>query len=126
MFAIQCYSEAAEGYLKCFQLSANDKDHFHEMAKKCKREMAKECSLNEQYPFVGAAIGIVVSVCGVTFDALVSGANSVIAHPFLKIFVVIFISASCYFVARYFRRFIVSSRRHLLEPPIDIGLSEMH
>ena len=126
MFSVQCYSEALEAYLKCFQLSASDKEHFHEMAKKCKREMAKESSLNEQYPFVGAAIGIVVSVCGVTLDAIASGANSMIAHPFLKILVVILVSASCYFVALQYRRLIVNSRRQLLEPPIDIGLSEKY
>ena len=124
LFAVQCYSEAQDAYMKCFQLSASEKEQFHDMAKKCKREIARENSLNEQYPYVGAAIGIVVSVCGVTIDALASGVNSMIAHPFLKILVVLLVSASCYFVALNYRRFIVSSRRQLLEPPIDLGLSE--
>ena len=124
LVSVQCSSEALEAYLKCFQLSFSDKEHFHEMAKKCKREMAKEVSMNEQYPFVGAAIGIVLSVCGVTLDALASGANSMIAHPFIKILVVMLVSASCYFVALHYRRFTVSSRRQLLEPPIDISTSE--
>jgi tetratricopeptide (TPR) repeat protein len=57
LYALQSYPEALETFQKCFQLSRNEKEQFHDLAKKCKREMAKESSLNDQYPFVGAAIG---------------------------------------------------------------------
>ena len=55
--AAQQYNEAKECYMKCFQLSARDKEDFMEMAKRCKREQAKESSLDEQFPFVSAASG---------------------------------------------------------------------
>ena len=34
LFAVQCYSEAQDAYMRCFQLSASEKEQFHEMAKK--------------------------------------------------------------------------------------------
>ena len=66
-------------------MSSNEKAHFMELVGKCRRELARDKNLDGQYPFVGAAIGIVVSVLGVIFDFVAHKQNSVIAHPFLKV-----------------------------------------
>ena len=56
-YEVQNYKGALECYQKCFQLSMKEKDQFMESVRKCKRDLAKENSLDDQYPFIGAAIG---------------------------------------------------------------------
>jgi hypothetical protein len=42
-------------------------------------------------------------VAGVALDAFATGSDSVIAHPFLKVIVVILVSATCYFFSLKYR-----------------------
>ena len=78
-------------FLKCFQMSTNEKEHCMDWVRKCRRDLARDQGLYRQYPFVGAAIGIVISVLGVIFDFLVYKQDSLIAHPFLKVLYMFFV-----------------------------------
>ena len=53
-------------------------------SKRCKREIAKQKSFDAQIPFVGAAVGIVVSTLAVVWDFVIFGHESLIASPILK------------------------------------------
>ena len=42
------FAQAHEEYLRCFQLSLDEKESFMEWIRTCKREMAKEAMLDKQ------------------------------------------------------------------------------
>ena len=53
-------------------------------SKRCKREISKQKSMDKQYPFVGAAVGIVLSTLAVVADFIAHGTTSLIANPIFK------------------------------------------
>ena len=80
-----------------YQISVNNKkecknncDFKITRSKRCKREISKQKSMDTQYPFVGAAVGIVLSTLAVVADFIVYGTASLVAHPILKGFTNIF------------------------------------
>ena len=115
----QNYAMAVEAFQKCFQNSANrgEKESFLDSSRKCRREAAKQRSLDAKYPFVGAAIGILLAVAAVLGDIAISGANSMIMHPLLKVCVVVAVSFSCFLVASLIRNQVVLSRKTIIDPP---------
>ena len=121
-YQTQNYDMAIEAFQKSFQNSASrqEKETFLDWSRKCKRELAKQKSLEARYPFVGAAIGIVIAVVAVAADFATYGTESTIGHPLLKVFVVVVVSFSCYIVASLIRNQIISSRKSILEPPPDL------
>ena len=121
-YETQNYDLAVEAYQKCFQFASNreEKEPFLDLARKCRKEAAKQRSQDAQYPYVGAAIGILVAVAAVVVDFAILGTNSFISHPLLKVGVVIAVSFSCYLVAYLMRSQIVGSRKTFLEPPPDL------
>ena len=116
------YTLALPEISKCFTLSQvkAEKDYLLEWQRKCRRDAAKQKMKDEQLPYVGAAIGIVIASLGVVADALAYGSHSYIAHPVLKALIVIAIAGSCFIVAYLLQRNTISSRKALLEPPIDL------
>ena len=120
------FEDAARELQLCFQLSDPErKQTYFDMSIKSKRELSKQQTLDVQYPFVGAAVGILLAVAGVVLDYIFYGSKSFIAHPLLKVLVVLAVSGSCYGAATLMRDQMVKGRRALLEPPPDIfGLSE--
>ena len=121
-YQTQNYDMAIEAFQKSFQNSASrqEKETFLDWSRKCKRELAKQKSLEARYPFVGAAIGIVIAVVAVAADFATYGTESTIGHPLLKVCVVVVVSFSCYIVASLIRNQIISSRKSILEPPPDL------
>ena len=118
----QNYELAVDAFQKCFQISASreEKESFLDLSRKCRREAAKQRQLDAKYPFLGAAIGILIAVAAVVADFAVSGPDSFISYPLLKVGVVVAVSFSCYLVATLMRNQIVSSRKSILEPPPDL------
>jgi hypothetical protein len=53
-------------------------------SKRCKREIGKQKSLDAQFPFVGAAVGIVVSTLLIVWDFIAFGQTSLISSPIVK------------------------------------------
>lgn len=107
---------------KCFSLTSGkaEQDYLLEWQKKCRKNAAKQKLKDEQLPFVGAAIGIVIASLGVVADALAYGSSSYVAHPVLKALIVIGIAGTCYLIAVVIRRNTQNNRKSLLLPPIDL------
>ena len=128
-YQTQNYDMATEAFQKSFQHSASreEKESFLDWSRKCKRELAKQRSLESRYPFVGAAIGIVIAVVAIAADFATYGTESMIGHPLIKVCVVVVVSISCYIVASFIRNQIISSRKSILEPPPDLfGDEKLH
>ena len=128
-YQTQNYDMATEAFQKSFQHSASreEKESFLDWSRKCKRELAKQRSLESRYPFVGAAIGIVIAVVAIAADFATYGTESMIGHPLIKVCVVVVVSISCYIVATFIRNQIISSRKSILEPPPDLfGDEKLH
>ena len=121
-YQTQNYDMAVEAFQKCFQHSANreEKESFLEWSRKCRKEAAKQRSLEARYPFVGAAIGILVAVGAIVADFAAYGTDSLIGHPLIKVCVVVVVSFSCYLVASLIRNQVILSRKTLLDPPPDL------
>ena len=76
MFLIQFFFKK---YKILFQAS------FFESASKAKKELGRQRTLDAQYPFVGAAVGILVAVAVVVYDYVANApGQSYIGHPLLK------------------------------------------
>jgi len=121
-FASQNYAEAIEEFQISFRMSADPKEKasFFESASKAKKELGRQRTLDAQYPFVGAAVGILVAVAVVVYDYVANApGQSYIGHPLLKVVVVIAVSGSCFGVANFMRDQVVAGRRTMLEPPPD-------
>ena len=118
----QNYEMAVEAFQKCFQHAASreEKESYLDSSIKCRREAAKQRSLDAKYPFVGAAIGILVAVVAVLSELAISGSDSFIGHPLLKVFAVVAVSFSCYLVGSLIRNQVVLSRKTIIEPPPDL------
>ena len=116
------FIEALPEISLCFTLTNGkaEKDYLLEWQRKCRRNAAKQKMKDEQLPYVGAAIGIVIASLGVVADALAYGTASYIAHPVIKAIVVIIIAGTCFLIALFLQRNAIRSRKALLEAPIDL------
>jgi len=100
------HAKAHESYLKCFSLTAEraEKDQFMELMKACKREAARKRAADEQYPWLGAALGIALTVALLVVDQLWSPLREpALAHPLAKAAAVLAGSGLCYAVVRAHR-----------------------
>ena len=76
--------------------------------------------VDEQLPYVGAAVGIVIASLAIVADALAYGSSSYIAHPVLKAIIVILVASSCYFMSLIIRTNTINNRKELLSAPPDL------
>ena len=69
-YQTQNYHLAVEAYQKCFQSSANreEKESFFDLSRKCRKESDRQRMIESRYPFLGAAIGILIAVGAVVGD----------------------------------------------------------
>ena len=128
-YQTQNYDMAVEAFQKCFQHSVNreEKESFLDLSRKCRKESAKQRSLEARYPFVGAAIGILIAVAAVVADFIAYGTESMLGHPLIKVCVVLVVSFSCYLVASLIRNQVILSRKAMLDPPPDLfGDDKLH
>ncbi len=104
---------------KCFDLATTkeEKEQVLQWQKKCRSEASRQRMREEQLPYVGAAVGIVISSIGVVADALAYGSGSYIAHPVLKALVVMITAGTCYLAALFYRYKSGQTRKALLAPP---------
>lgn len=122
MFETENYERAAASFREAFSIAKarEDKQRCFDMSAKATKELHKQQALSSKYPFVGAAVGIIMAVFVVVTDFLVYRQESLIAHPILKVSVIVAVSVSCYWVALFMRNQMEASRKSLLEPPPDI------
>lgn len=138
-YASYHFQDAHDCYLRCFQLSSGEQEAFMESMKCCKREIAKEKGVDEkvitaynifsrnhighfkfQYPWVGAAVGIIISIAAVVADAVLLKEDAYLVHPLFKVFIVMLVSLTCYYFASKYREYMVASRLSLLQKPPDL------
>nr|ACO15513.1 Heat shock protein sti1 homolog [Caligus clemensi] len=124
-FTTQNYSQSLQAFLKSFQVSKTtaEKEKVMEWVKKARKEFSKQSMLDREYPFLGAAVGIVLAAIGITGDYLIRRHETFLAHPLMKVLAVILTALVGYGFAYLLRNHIKNSRAFLLEPPIDL-LSE--
>lgn len=119
-YAVHDFASALELFQLCFQMSHWDKEFYMDWVKRCQRELVKETALDDEYPFVGAAVGIVVSAIGVVVDTLWNQDEPWLPHPFLKVTMVLTVSFLAFFVCKMYRKFKHRSHQSLLDPPLDL------
>ncbi|CAB4065561.1 unnamed protein product [Lepeophtheirus salmonis] len=107
-FMTQNYSEALESFLKSFQVSKStmEKEKVMDLVKKCRKECSKQAKIDSQYPYLGAAVGIIVAATGITLDYLIRRDDTFLAHPLVKVIAVVLISLSGYCFALLLRNHI--------------------
>lgn len=111
--ALSCYQTA-------FQCQDSDKSSCKEKMDKCRKEAALDVRSQGQLPWVGSALGIILSSLVVVLDYLSHGPTSHISHPLLKMLTVLVTAAVGYWMAVLYRTYNLSLRTKLLEPPPDL------
>jgi len=114
------YDLAIPSYQAAFQCLDADKSHCKMMIDKCKKEVVLDKRTDMQFPWVGCAMGMIVSSLIVVLDYLSHGHTSYIAHPLLKILTCALASFIGYWVARVYRFHLKRTRKQMLEPPLDL------
>jgi len=145
-FATFNFDDALQSFQKAFQCSDSDKSLAMEWMTKCRREMARDVHNDKQFPWVGAAVGIIGSSLLLVLNYLVNNASSRsggedkpggggwleepggegwLDHPLVLVTVVVATAAASHWLARVYRNSVKKTRKSLLEPPVDL-LADLH
>jgi len=114
------YQESLGCYQTGFQCMDSDKAHCKAMMEKCKREIAADNKNHMQLPWVGSALGIIVSSMFLVLDYLAHGNESYLAHPLLKVGMCGAAATAGYWISRLYREYTLRLRKQMLEPPLDL------
>eukprot|EP00090_Calanus_glacialis_P018937 TRINITY_DN2924_c0_g1_i1.p1 TRINITY_DN2924_c0_g1~~TRINITY_DN2924_c0_g1_i1.p1 ORF type:complete len:218 (-),score=66.65 TRINITY_DN2924_c0_g1_i1:523-1176(-) len=114
------HEEALGCYQTGFQCMDSDKVHCKTQMDRCKREMAIDSRTHMQLPWVGSALGIIVSSMFLVLDYLAHGSESYLAHPILKVGVCGAAATAGYWSAKLYREYTLRLRKQMLEPPLDL------
>lgn len=114
------YDSALTCYQTAFQCNDSDKATCKERMDKCRKETAMDARNQGQLPWVGCALGIILSSLVVVLDYLSHGTTSTIAHPLAKMGVCLGCAAIGYWGALLYRGYTVGLRKQMLEPPPDL------
>jgi len=79
------YQPALEAFQRAFQCQDSDKVACKDLMDRSKRELAQDIRQGEQLPWVGCALGMVLSSLVIVLDYLSHGRESTLAHPVLKV-----------------------------------------
>jgi len=114
------YQAALAAFQRAFQCHDSDKVTCKEMMDKSKRELTADLKHSEQLPWVGCALGMVVSSLIVVLDYLSYGNDSSLAHPMLKVGVCVLTATLGYWSTVAYRSYTERLRKQVLEPPVDL------
>jgi len=114
------YSEALKCFQTAFQCQDSQKAACKEKMDKCRKEAMLDERAQSQLPWVGCALGIIMSSLLVVLDYLSFGQKSSIAHPLLKMLVCLAAAGLGYGGAILYRSLRVNLRGQLLEAPPDL------
>ncbi|XP_045101842.1 heat shock protein sti1 homolog isoform X2 [Portunus trituberculatus] len=116
-FATGLFDHALESYRRASQLH-NDPTLL-ECVLKANRELTRQQKVDQQTPWVGAGIGLILGVLVVVGDAAVANA-SILTHPVLQSLVTIVFSLLGLGLGFCYRAYIQNTRKALLERPLDL------
>ena len=114
------YEEALGCYQTGFQCLDSDKVHCKGQMDRCRREMALDTRSHMQLPWVGSALGIIVSSMFLVLDFLSHGSASYLAHPLLKVGGCGAAACAGYGSGKLYREYTIRLRKQVLEPPLDL------
>lgn len=117
-FATYNFTDAILSYRIALSLQPNDPAITAALARTC-QERKKDLKADEQIPWLGAGLGIIIGVIIVIADQVLV-ATPTLAHPVLMALLTIAIAIIGYGIARGFRYYVTCQREGLLEPPVDL------
>ncbi|KAL3279675.1 hypothetical protein HHI36_017181 [Cryptolaemus montrouzieri] len=119
-FAAHHYAEACQSYKKALELQPGDVKII-EALNRASKEILKDHKDDETTPWLGAGIGLIVGVCIMISDYILTTNPT---HPILMSLVTIVIAMIGYGLARSYRYFTKCSKGGLLEPPPNLGFDD--
>ncbi|CAD6208222.1 GSCOCG00010475001-RA-CDS [Cotesia congregata] len=90
-----------------------------EAINKASRSLIKDQRADQQIPWLGAGIGIILGVIVVIADYVFTN-KPTLTHPLLMALLTISIAMIGFGIAKGFRYFVKCQRKSLLEPPFDL------
>lgn len=123
-FATFNFTDAILSYRMALSLHPNDPAITAALARTC-QERKKDLKADEQIPWLGAGLGIIIGVIIVIADQVLV-ATPTLVHPVLMALLAIAIAMIGYGIARGFRYYVTCQREGLLEPPVDLMPDEKH
>ncbi|XP_074099771.1 serine/threonine-protein phosphatase 5-like [Cotesia typhae] len=112
------FDDALHSYRQALSLQPNDPD-IMEAINKASRSLIKDQRADQQIPWLGAGIGIILGVIVVIADYVFTN-KPTLTHPLLMALLTISIAMIGFGIAKGFRYFVKCQRKSLLEPPFDL------
>ncbi|XP_076643686.1 uncharacterized protein LOC143353954 [Halictus rubicundus] len=112
------FSEALQSYNIALSLQPNEPTILEAM-NKVSMLLIKDKRADQQIPWLGAGVGIILGVIVVIADYVFTNKPS-LTHPLLMASLTMSIAMLGFGVAKGFRYFVKCQRKSLLEPPIDL------
>jgi len=112
------FSDALVSYRIALKLQPNDPDILKAILK-TSQQKEKDRKADDQIPWLGAGVGIIMGVIIVIADHILTYKPTLV-HPVLMALLTIAVAMIGYGVARGSRYYIKCQREALLEPPVDL------
>jgi len=115
------YVDALESYRLALQCDTEGNEmQIAEAMKKTRANLHKQRSSDNQIPWVGAAIGLVVGMVIIAFDYVITLSKPFIRNPLFKLAVIFTTAAAFFFGSKLHRAYLKKTRASMLKPPIDL------
>jgi len=129
-FATFNFPLALESFKRGFQCGDSDKNLVMDWMTRCKREIARDLATDKQFPWVGAALGIIGSSLLLVLHFLAYSLEEDrdigwMDHPAVKVVVVVVSAVMSRWAATQYRGYVKNTRKGFLEPPVDL-LEHLH
>ncbi|XP_059486268.1 uncharacterized protein LOC132202938 [Neocloeon triangulifer] len=118
-FATFHFAEALQSYRQALLLQPDDASIAGAIARTT-HECHKDKKADDQIPWLGAGIGIILGVIIVIADQIATAKPS-LSHPILMVLTTMGVAMVGYALARGFRHYVKCQRKALLEPPPDLS-----
>ncbi|XP_066599039.1 uncharacterized protein [Prorops nasuta] len=112
------FQEALQSYNKALSLQPNDPSILQAMHR-ASRSLLKDERADQQIPWLGAGVGIILGVIVVISD-YVFASKPTLTHPLLMALMTMSVAMIGFGIAKGFRYFVKCQRKSLLEPPVDL------
>ncbi|XP_043584849.1 dnaJ homolog subfamily C member 3 homolog isoform X1 [Bombus pyrosoma] len=112
------FSEALQSYNKALSFQPNEPTILEAM-NRVTQLLIKDKRADQQIPWLGAGVGIILGVIVVIADNVFTN-KPTLMHPFLMALLTMFIAMLGFGIAKGFRYFVKCQRKSLLEPPTDL------
>lgn len=112
------FSDALISYRIALKLQPNDPDILKAILK-TSQQKEKDRRADDQIPWLGAGVGIIMGVIIVIADHILTYKPTIV-HPILMALLTIAVAMIGYGVAWWSRYYIKCQREELLEPPVDL------